>query len=429
MAETAAAPVEEAAPARQSPDSVHSSAAESKPDEPAKSSRTATPVQANGSPPPIMTNTNRPPSVNSSHSATSAGGTRSTTTSRRGGRIRSRSPPTMVNRSGPAPGDRNFMAGDPAAGEGHNPPLSPKNPSSVAASAAAAAKALSSGRNKAWNDQQRDRENPRYPGYDGNSYAGPRHWPVEEHAAGQRGFEGNRPPQAVHLGGPYEHERSYGEGPHHPKRRHPDHRVPFDGRPGYEGGRYENGRNGGPPPESFIQDPRAARMQDPRQDYYNGQGMNQQVDNSMPLPVSYNSPKGSGPPDTETMSTVKRKGGTSRVIGTPTPIHVPRAADPPDSAYPPQGTAASVFRGRTDKMPTQDVPVQPEDNTPQRILLSLRTPTTSFEESKPPSTKRTQKKKGRPGPPLSPEEPPKIQHAHHQNNADQPLFFEVSERI
>jgi hypothetical protein len=57
-----------------------------------------------------------------------------------------------------------------------------------------------------------------------------------------------------------------------------------------------------------------------------------------------------------------------------------------------------------------------DDNTPQKILLSLRTPTTSFED---------QNKKS--APPLSPEEPPKIQHAHHQLGAVQPLF-EVRKR-
>jgi hypothetical protein len=50
-------------------------------------------------------------------------------------------------------------------------------------------------------------------------------------------------------------------------------------------------------------------------------------------------------------------------------------------------------------------------------LLSLRTPSTSFEENKP----------GR-APPLSPEGPPKIQNAH-QQRGDQPLLFEVRRRM
>jgi hypothetical protein len=49
------------------------------------------------------------------------------------------------------------------------------------------------------------------------------------------------------------------------------------------------------------------------------------------------------------------------------------------------------------------------------LLLSLRTPSASFEENKSSAN----------GPPPSPEEPPKIQHAH-QQRGDQPLMFEVS---
>jgi hypothetical protein len=66
----------------------------------------------------------------------------------------------------------------------------------------------------------------------------------------------------------------------------------------------------------------------------------------------------------------------------------------------------------------------PEDDSPQKILLSLRTPDASFEEQQGPSKSR--KLGGQGGPPLSPEEPPQIQHSHHQHQMDQALFFDVS---
>jgi hypothetical protein len=143
------------------------------------------------------------------------------------------------------------------------------------------------------------------------------------------------------------------------------------------------------------------------------------------MPLSYKSPtKTSSLQDAETPATIKRKGGTSRVIGTPTPIHVPRAANPPSaqfaappsSRFTPQGSAASVFRGVPDEGTSGGAPGREED-TPQGIPLSPRTPTSSFEE---------QNRKS--APPLSPEEPPKIQHAHHQLRSDQPLVFEVRTR-
>ena len=83
-----------------------------------------------------------------------------------------------------------------------------------------------------------------------------------------------------------------------------------------------------------------------------------------------------------------------------------------------QSSAASVFRGRPDDTDDAKPPAgSAEDETGQRLLLSLRTPSTSFEENKP----------GR-APPLSPEGPPKIQNAH-QQRGDQPLIFEVRRRM
>jgi hypothetical protein len=132
------------------------------------------------------------------------------------------------------------------------------------------------------------------------------------------------------------------------------------------------------------------------------------------------------PRDESAPSTVKRSGGTTRVIGTATPIHVPRAADPPVSSrhHPPAGTPASVFRGRPgDELPSRAG--EREDNT-QKILMSLRTPTTSFEEQRGQAHGRKPSLDGRGAPPLSPEEPPQIQHALHKHQMDPALFFEVS---
>lgn len=428
MADSEPRPVEEAAPASKSPDSVPGG--ESKPDEHGLASRENTPVQ------PEVARTSpamRPSSVNSTQSGTSSGGPaiRTTTTSRRGGRIRSRSPPAMTNRS---PGDQDFQGVESTGAEIRS--HSPKNPSSAAAAAAAAAKALSnSGRSQSGCNEssRRDRlgENPRYHvGYDNSSYSGSQGWPSEEVAGERRGYGSEaRYSQSIHRGRPYEQDHGY----HRSKRRHPEHQFLYDGRADYEGGRYGYGENayGGRSfdPGPYVQDHRSSHIQDVRQDYYNGPGGMPPLDNppgdNSTMPLSHKSlTMTSGPQDTETPATVKRKGGTSRVIGTPTPIHVPRAADPPSSQFAasqssrftPQGSAASVFRGRPDEVAAGGAPVR-DDDDPPRILLSFRSPTTSFEE---------QNKKS--APPLSPEEPPKIHHAHHQLRSDQPLIFEVRKR-
>lgn len=341
----------------------------------------------------------------------------------------------MTNRS---PGDRDFQGVESTGAEVRS--RSPKNPSSAAAAAAAAAKALSnSGRSQSgWNESSmRDRhgENPRYhAGYDNSSYGGSQGWPSEEGERRGYGSEA-RYSQSIHRGRPYEQDpHGYGDGHHRSKRRHPEHHVLYDGRADHKGGRYGYGENAHAgrsfDPGPYVQDHSSSHIQDVRQDYYNGPGEMPPLDNppgnNSTIPLSYKSPpKTSGHQDTETSATVKRKGGTSRVIGTPTPIHVPRAADPPSSQFSaaqslrftPQGSAASVFRGRPDEVVAGGAPAG-DDDTPQRILLSFRTPTTSFEE---------QNKKS--APPLSPEEPPKIQHAHHQlSSSDQPLIFEVRKR-
>lgn len=376
-------------------------------------------------PSPLITNTNRPPSVNSTHSGASGGNAassvRTTLTSRRGGRIRSRSPAILNSRPSPP-------ADFPEAGGRDPRSHSPKNPSSAAAAAAAAAKALSKGSGKSgWGGSGRQDhrgEPPRY--YDqGNAYGGPpqgQGWPGEG-GDGRVYAQDGRHTQAIHRGRPY--EQGFGDGHQRSERRHPnEYHGQYDNLADYDNRRYGYGDNtrGGRGGEAPPFDQRGMR-----QDFFNGPAGMAPIDGSSPvpppldnttMPLSYASPtKTSGAQrDVETPSTVKRRGGTSRVIGTPTPIHVPRAADPPNSQFASQGSAASVFRGRPDDAEAPKPPTgNAEDETPQRLLLSLRTPTTSFEENKSSSK----------GPPLSPEEPPKIQHAH-QQRGDQPLMFEVS---
>jgi hypothetical protein len=65
-----------------------------------------------------------------------------------------------------------------------------------------------------------------------------------------------------------------------------------------------------------------------------------------------------------------------------------------------------------------------EEESPQNILMALRTPSTSFEEK--PSKDGASKRSG--DHPLSPEAPPRIQHSHHASATDSSLFFEVRGR-
>jgi len=372
-------------------------------------------------PVPVLTNANRPPSVNSTHSGASGGNVGAvptTTTSRRGGRIRSRSPATMMTRP---PGDfQDATARDPRS-------HSPKNPSSAAAAAAAAAKALSKGgRSKSgWGGSVRQDQRGEHPMYydQGNAYGGPQGqgWPND--GGDGRGYgQDARHSQSIHRGRPY--EQGYGDAHQRSTRRHPsEYHGQYDGQAEYDPRRYgyadssRGGRGGDVPFEQ-----RSPRM---RPDYFSGPSGMAPVDGNPPapppvdnaaMPMSYASPtKTSSNRDAETPSTLKRRGGTSRVIGTPTPIHVPRAADPPNPQFTSQSNAAAVFRGRPDDAEAAKPPAENlDDETPLRLLRSLRTPTTSFDENR--SAR---------APPLSPEEPPKIQHAH-QQRGDQPLIFEVN---
>jgi hypothetical protein len=406
-----------------------------------------------GSPPPLKAlpmkpkdlqvplPSSRPPSTTSLQSSSSNGAPPRTTTSRRGGRTRSRSPPTMSIRPGSETiPEREFAEALPPM-ESRN--QSPANPSSAAAAAAAAAKAFSNNGNRNPNQWyegapegsgQRERrpEDARYhPGYD-KRYPGSRKWPGEEDSEGRRNHRSSRPREGVPDGrqysqrGPYPADQSrsgsgsQGEGRHASSRRQYDqYGSEYDGRYQDSRGRGSFERDGsrGDPASNYEADrhhQRYSRRREEPEEYYRGPG------GVAPVAQDAFSPK-AGPRDAATTPlTAKRSGGTTRVIGTATPIHVPRAPEPSAGHHPPAGTPASVFRGRpgNDASVGPDAPVEQEN--PQNILLSLRTPTTSFEEQQ-----HSRSRKEGVAPPLSPEEPPQIQHSHHQHKMDQSLFFDV----
>ncbi len=368
---------------------------------------------------PILTNANRPPSSASVHSSTSSGAPRTTATSRRGGRTRSRSPPVVLNRP-PLNTERDYSALGDGAGPinddyRNNDPPSPANPSSAAAKAAAAAKAFSSGGGapepSSWYPAAPDGadHDPRYHSDYDSSYPDSRSWPGEELYSGRR------------------HQYAYRRGQGDPYNR----RGPVDSyaaQPYYEGGadysdrRYREQRSHSPYNGESHRRLRATDRRSPNhsQGHYSDPNLSHEY---------YGGPAGMAPaalaPDgrsspKEISTSLKRGGGTRQVIGTPTPIHVPRAPDPPNHRHSRGGTPASVFRGRPGDMAPRGDDV--DDDSPQKILLSLRTPTASFEEN--PQAAKSLKSTGETTLPLSPEEPPQIHHSHH-SSSDQNLLFEV----
>jgi hypothetical protein len=329
--------------------------------------------QNSGMPIPINA-TNRPASTTTVTSTTSTGAQR-TTTSRRGGRTRSRSPVVAGNR---LPGPSETM-----------PPTGLDNPSSAAAAAADAAKAFSSnavGRNPNTWSGAGAREDPNFhTGYD-KPYSGSSNWPGEE----GRGANAYGPAHR-YQGGAYGDEYQQEGGGHYRRSDEPP--------AGYHDRRYRESSRGaaygeergdqaphGPPHGSHYPP-----------DFRYSQGRD----------IRNNSPKN------------QRGGGTSLVIGTSKPIHVPKTPGaPPQRKSRGGSTLASVFRGR----PGSDsaaAPKEEDEDSPQKILLSLRTPTTSFDDK---SVGDRGKKTS--GLPLSPDDPPRIQNSHHQRPTDQ--LFEVS---
>lgn len=324
-------------------------------------------LQSSGMPIP-MNATNRPPSTTTVTSTTSTGAQR-TTTSRRGGRTRSRSPVVAGNR---LPGPSETMP--PAAGD---------NPSSAAAAAAAAAQTFSSnavGRNPNTWSEVGARDDPAFhTGYD-KPYSSSSNWPGEEghghHAYG---------PAHRYQGGAYGDEYQQEGGGHYRRSDEPAGYHDRRYREGPRGAIYDEERGAQPPHAShYPPDFRYSQSRDVRSPKY------------------------------------QRSGGTSLVIGTSKPIHVPKTpGGPPQRKSRGGSTLASVFRGR----PGSDsdratAPKQEDDDSPQKILLSLRTPTTSFDERSAERGKKTS------GLPLSPDDPPRIQNSHHQRPTDQ--LFEVS---
>lgn len=110
---------------------------------------------------------------------------------------------------------------------------------------------------------------------------------------------------------------------------------------------------------------------------------------------------------------------TTRVIGTATPIHMPRAPEPGPPSSRGRSSSGSIFRGRPGAEVVRKPHVNKEEDNSQKILMALRTPSTSFEE-KPKEGTATKRN----GDPLSPEAPPQIHHSHHQSSTDSNLFFE-----
>lgn len=285
---------------------------------------------------PIAINASaRPPSSSPVQGSPPPGGApRTTTTSRRGGRTRARSPAVMGNRLPPPNGNNDSMTG---AGE---------NPSSAAAAAAAAAaKTLSSAGGNgrpppppgSWSEVNRREDMPPFH----PAYSGSKLWPDES----RTGYRGGPPrrygyredPNMMQYRQVDDYDRRYRGERHRP--------------PHYDGDKYRGNPRGPPPPGYYHPDYRYAH-----------------VDGRVSKP----------------------RGGTSLVLGGATPIHVPKPEDPmerpsrdPSSTRvgPDSRSAASVFRGRPDGSDRKsDSAVSDEGR--QKSLLSLRTPTMSFDKEK-----------------------------------------------
>lgn len=318
---------------------------------------------------------NRPPST-TTVTSTASNGAQRTTTSRRGGRTRSRSPPAMGNRlAGPSEPMPPSSLGD--------------NPSSAAAAAAAAAKAFSSsggGRNPNTWSEAGPREDPAFhahahAGYD-KPYSSSSNWPGEE-GPGAHAYGASHRYQGGAYGEEYRQE-SGGQ-----------YRRPEEAPPGYHDRRYREAPRG-----HAYEGERGPRPPPPPQ----------HAGGHYPTDFRYTQGR-----DTRSPPKGQRSGGgTTLVIGTSKPIHVPKTpSGPPERKSRGGSTLSSVFRGRPGDDTGRAAPQDDDVDSPQKILLSLRTPTTSFEE------KADKGKKGS-GPPLSPDDPPQIQNSH---PADQ--LFEV----
>ncbi len=356
--------------------------------------------------PPMITNSvpNRPPSATSVHSNGSAGPRSTTATSRRGGRTRSRSPPMMTSRPA-STGPESYGGVDE---RGASP--SPANPSAAAAAAAAAAKSIT--RNptppqSSWYDSTDERERDYR-----RSRAGE---PVRYQ---QRYYEGGPPPPRHHWS-EEDSSRPASRNRYPPPRRsvEQDHYGYREGYSTYRG-RSSRGEQFPPPydeeydrryPDPRYERPRSTSPMPPVGYEYRGR---EHIGHRPEDPYyARNNDAGGVRPDARAPVSVKR---TTRVIGTPTPIHMPRAAELTSRSARSGSQSDSIFRGR----PNSDARLPEEDNA-QKVLMSLRTPSNSFED-------KTTKDVGKFAvDSLSPEAPPQIQHSHYQNASESNLFFEV----
>lgn len=343
-------------------------------------------------PAPLMMNTNRPPSASSNHSSTSTrGAPRATTaTSRRGGRVRSRSPPAPISR--PTASKTSTKATKKPSNKKDVDPTgrkSPKNPSSAAAAAAAAAKALSNGAGghsqQGWYNQTAD--SSKY-NYGNNFFGGPQKWPGQDGGVEQQMFGNQHSMQMMH----------------HPQAQRGFSQQGVQGSQAYAYGQLNENMGHSSDPLPIPVQPGAYAA--PNQDHAmaNQEEHYKEQMGSDPQNEKKRKSKETDARDDDKPTTAKRGAGMTRVIGTPTPIHVPRASD-----------RRTVFRDR----PGESGPASAADadeNSPQKILLSLRTPTSSFEER---DTSAKYKSKSSTKPPMSPLDPPKIKNS--QPNLD---FFD-----
>lgn len=348
-----------------------------------------------------------------------------TATSRRGGRTRARSP--IV--AGGGPGGRHPSSGEPG---GRHPPgsvdrrgVKGENPSSAAAAAAAAAKAFSDnnhgppgsgGRGSQWPPSDRH--------YDDRMYH-------QMGGYGDRGsFRGGHSKNG-HSGG--EDPRSSGGHGHYSQHTYNPYGGGYDGYPGdgYPHGdrRYRGGDRGGPThyghrEGGYRGGPEGGRgpMYHPHHPEYHHRTY---------MGSSRGDPRGPPPPPPQAAAASAASapssptksnrgsahasgnpGGTSLVIGGTTPIHVPKTEVHPEPAErPTRASTASVFRGRgnAESAPPDEKERGGEDNVQKNLLLSLKTPTTSFDEKKGGDAKRA---------PMSPKDPPQLHSTTQQRAVD-----------
>ena len=387
------------------------------------------------------------------------GGPRTTATSRRGGRTRARSPLVAANGGagnnvgGRRPGSAEPRPGSANGGDRRGMVHGGKgdNPSSAAAAAAAAAKAFSDnnhgvGRNNQWPENRHHDDRGGYPHmgpsgpysskdpYGRGGGGSSKKWPPNPHddqkMSGHYSHTTYGPYGGGGAGGGYDGYGAHGYGdrryrgsgdrqgslPHHqykdmrgPEGGHrggrPDagrgpmyhHHGDYHHRTYLGGGSRSSGGRGGPPPHP----------QPPP-----GEGA--QSGGSTKTSRSSNNGNGGG-----NAGGPAGGGGTSLVIGGTTPIHVPKPEvhHPELSERPTSAITRSVFRN-PDSTSVPNRNEHPDENGQQKMILSMKTPSTSFEEKKSDDSKRPASS----GLPLSPKDPPQLHSTSQQQTSD---VFEV----